>query len=194
MDFLSNHIVMNKKTLSIKFLCACGCLILSQVGNAQKYISKENHISFFSSAPLEDIEAHNYKSTSVFDIESGKIAFSVPIKSFDFEKSLMQEHFNENYLESGKYPKAKFVGTVSGYDDKVSGKQKVEAKGTMEIHGVNKEMTVSGELEFVSDGIIITTKFPITVADHKIKIPGVVAQNIAEIVEVNGTFNYKIHE
>jgi len=80
--------------------------------HAQKYFTRSGQISFFSSTSMEDIEAHNKTVTAIFDSQSGAIQFSVTMKSFQFEKALMQEHFNENYVESGKFPKATFKGVL----------------------------------------------------------------------------------
>ena len=113
---------------------------------SQKYISEQNKVSFFSEAPMENIEAHSYKSKSMFDTGSKEIVFSIPIRTFEFEKSLMQEHFNENYMESGKYPRARFKGQVEDFVMK-EGTQSVLAKGDLEIHGVTKPVSVGGEIE-----------------------------------------------
>ena len=86
-------------------------LILASTGLSQNYITKTGHIWFFSDAPLEDIEAHNYQVTSVLNAERGEMVFKVLMKGFQFEKALMQEHFNEKYVESDKYPESK--ATVS---------------------------------------------------------------------------------
>jgi polyisoprenoid-binding protein YceI len=159
----------------------------------QKYFSDQNHVSFFSEAPLENIEAHTYNARSIFDMETGKIAFTIPIRTFEFEKSLMQQHFNEKFMESGKYPRAKFTGVVEKYK-KDQGKQAVEAKGEIEIHGVTQEISVPGEMEINGNQIKITTKFPLKVADFEIKIPQVVSRNIAETVDVTLEFNYEPYE
>lgn len=158
-------------------------LVFHYGANAQKFISEKNHVSFYSKAPLEDIEAHTYKSKSILDTGSGEIICTIPINTFQFKKSLMQEHFNENYLESHKYPRAKFKGKVSGFE-KTSGKQKVTAQGTLEIHGVSKEVTIEGEMEYSPQEISIRSQFPVRLSDYKIKIPKLVVSNIAEVVEV----------
>ena len=93
-----------QKNLFFLLLATLFCLNLS----AQKFFTREGKISFYSDAPMEKIEAHNQQATSVIDIESGRMEFAVLIKAFQFEKALMQEHFNENYMESSKYPKATF--------------------------------------------------------------------------------------
>jgi polyisoprenoid-binding protein YceI len=156
----------------------------------QKYKSESSYISFFSDAPMEDIKAENPNSKSAIDLETGEIAFSVPIKSFTFEKSLMQEHFNENYLESEKYPNATFSGKLIGFDPSKVGWQPATAKGRMTIHGVENEITCDGRLNINGNDVQIEAIFPVQVADYKIKIPKVVFYNIAETVEVTVKISY----
>lgn len=158
---------------------------------AQRYKSTRSTVHFFSDAPVEDIEATNKDGQSAFDIGSGEIVFSVPIKSFVFEKSLMQEHFNENYLESDKYPKATFVGTITDYDSALKSWQNAKANGTMKIHGVERDLVAEGKLKIDENMLEINAKFSIKLEDYKIKIPKVVFYNIAEIVDVTVTFNYE---
>ncbi|MEK6478404.1 YceI family protein [Catalinimonas sp. 4WD22] len=160
---------------------------------AQKYRLSSSEVSFFSEAPMEDIEAHNTESRSIFDASTGDIAFVVPIKGFEFEKSLMQEHFNENYMESDKYPNAKFEGKLEGYE---AGKsvQQVTAKGQMTIHGVTHEIEIPGTVKNNSSGISMQASFPIKVADYDIKIPKIVFYNIAEEVEVSVNFQYQTND
>ena len=159
--------------------------------DAQKYKSDVSYVHFYSDAPMEDIEATNKDGQSVFDLESGEIVFSIPIKSFEFEKSLMQEHFNENYLESDKFPKATFVGKVEGYSKSSGEKQKAKASGVMTMHGVEQQILVEGDLTISDDVMEIQALFPIKLVDYKIKIPKVVFYNIAEVVEITVKFNYK---
>lgn len=158
---------------------------------AQRYRLVNSEISFFSSAPLEDIEAHNSKAQSIFDAKTGEIAFIIPIKGFQFAKSLMQEHFNENFMESDKYPTAKFEGELSGVYPEMIGKQKATAKGKLTIHGVTHEVEIPGEVNIRPDQITMNAKFPIKVADYNIEIPRVVFYNIAEEVEVTVNFTYE---
>lgn len=174
-----------RQSLIVLFLS----FFISQGAFAQKFISDKNHVSFYSKAPMEDIEAHSYKAKSIFDTATGEIVFTVPINTFEFHKSLMQEHFNEKYLESHKYPRAKFKGKVVGFKN-VSGKQTVTAEGPLEIHGVTKNISVEGEIEVTSGQITIRSSFPVRVADYDIKIPKLVVSNIAEIVDVKIEFIY----
>jgi hypothetical protein len=166
---------------------SCSCYLLQ----AQKFVSESSKVSFFSDAPMEDIEAHNDEGTSILIADNGQVAFSIPIRGFNFEKSLMQEHFNEKYLESDKYPNSTFKGRISGYNETVSGWQKATATGNLLIHGVTREVNVEGEINFANSGCILRAKFPVKLENYKIKIPKVVFYNIAEEVEVSVEFNYK---
>ena len=142
---------------------------------------------------MEDIKATNTKARSVFDSDNGEIAFTVPIKEFQFRKSLMQEHFNEKYLESDKYPKSTFTGKVTGFTKGVSN-DKVWAEGTLEIHGKKKQIKVPGKLNFNGNKVNIECKFIVKLEDYNIKIPSLMFQNIAEEVEVTLLFDYRVYE
>ena len=166
------------------------CALITNA-DAQKYKSTGSNVHFFSDAPMEDIEAENMESQSAFDLESGDIVFSVPIKAFTFQKSLMQEHFNENYLESDKYPKATFTGKILGYDADSNNWQSSNATGKMTIHGIDHDMSCEGKIKISDDKVEIEAQFPIKLADYKIKIPKVVFYNIAEVVDVTIKFQYE---
>lgn len=158
---------------------------------AQKFTTEKSSIVFFSDAALEDITATNSKAISIFDATKGEVAFSVPIKEFEFEKALMKEHFNEKYLESEKFPKATFQGVFEGFTLSQSGEQPVTAKGKLTIHGVTREVVIPGTLEFSAGKVVAKAKFIIKLEDYKVKIPQIVWQNIAEEVEVTIEFNYQ---
>jgi len=160
---------------------------------AQTYILEKGTVTFFSSAPLEDIKATNNNTRSVFDSDKGDIVFSIPIKEFQFKKSLMQEHFNEKYLESDKFPKSSFSGKVSGFT-KGTANGNVWAEGTLEIHGVKNQVKIPGTLNFSGDQVHIECKFVVKLEDYKIKIPSLLFQNIAEEVEVSLNYDYKLYE
>lgn len=164
--------------LCLAFLCA-----------GQKYKAESSRIHFFSDAPMEDIEAINTKSSSVFDLATGNIVFSVPMNQFQFDKSLMQQHFNENYLESDKYPKAIFLGkmNVTGLKE---GENSVLVSGEMDLHGVKKEIEVLGTMTKRGDKIAANAKFTILLKDYNIKIPKAVFYNIAEEITITIDFNY----
>src|SRR5687768_15186800 len=116
-------------------------LLSAQIAIGQKYFSKTGKISFYSDAPMEKIEAHNSTASTVLDLSTGSIEWAVLIQGFKFEKALMQEHFNENYMESSTYPKAKFKGkidNIASVNLKKDGDYNVNVSGQMEIHGITK--------------------------------------------------------
>ncbi|WP_353125062.1 YceI family protein [Parapedobacter pyrenivorans] len=155
-------------------------------------IDRASRISFFSEAPLEDISAVTQKATSALDTNTREIAFKVPIKSFEFRKQLMQEHFNENYMESAKFPYATFGGRIKEpLDWSQDGTYRVTVSGNLEIHGVKKFYTTDATIEVKGGLIAAHAKFNVKVADHGIKIPRIVVKNIAEIVDVEITSTYQ---
>lgn len=162
-------------------------IVFSSGAFAQKFLTKNGKISFFSKTPVENIEAHNKQVNSVLDIETGDFGFKVVMKSFEFEKALMQEHFNENYVESDVFPTAGFKGKITNLKDvnlSKSGSYKVTVEGDLTIHGVTKKVKESGTLEVKGDKIEGKSKFSVKPADYGIRIPGAVAKNIAESLEI----------
>ena len=156
-------------------------------GTAQLYKNKAEAttISFFSKAPLEDIDAVNKKATVVLKTTTNDIQFGVALLSFKFPKPLMEEHFNENYVESAKYPTSVFKGKINEtIDYKKDGENKVTVKGTLDLHGVIKEIEVPGTIIVKGNLIIVHSTFKIKVTDYKIKVPSMYVQNIAEEVDV----------
>ena len=176
---------MKKSVILVLMIFASGSLF------AQKYKSERSTVTFFSDATIEDIAATNEKSASIFDSATGEIVFLITIMDFQFEKSLMQEHFNEKYMESEKFPKATFKGKVSGFNKAANGVQNVSAQGILTIHGQSKEIDVNGTIENNGDRLVLNSKFMVELADFKIKIPQLLWQNIAERVEVTLDFTYK---
>ncbi|MBI1770358.1 MAG: YceI family protein [Bacteroidetes bacterium] len=158
---------------------------------AQKFSAEKTYIKFFSDATIEDIAAENTKASSIFNQETGDVVFSVPIKEFEFDKSLMKEHFNEKYMESEQYPKATFQGKISGYQTSTSGEQKATAAGKLTIHGVTQDVQIPGTMENIKGAWKMKAKFMVKLVDYKIKIPQLLWKNIAEEVEVTVEFNYK---
>jgi polyisoprenoid-binding protein YceI len=160
----------------------------SQLSFAQsKYFSKAGKISFYSKAPLEDIEAHNTKAVSVFDLSTGQIEFSVLIKGFEFEKAKMQEHFNENYLESDKYPKAVFTGTMNNFKEinlAKDGVYNVDVSGSLRLHGITKSQSAKAVITVKGGTVSAVSDFTIALADFNIKIPALVAEKISKTVRV----------
>lgn len=168
-------------------------LFASQISFAQKVVSIKSTTKFYSSATLEDITATTKKGKSVIDLSNGNIAFSIPIKSFEFDKSLMQEHFNEKYMESEKYPKASFSGTIEKWKNGQSIEEAL-AKGKLTIHGVTKEISAKGSVKFEKGKLIITTKFNVRLEDYDVEVPSLMFQKIAEVVEVTINYEYNTDE
>lgn len=162
--------------------------------SAQKFITKTGHISFFSEAPLENIEADNNQVTSILDAATGEMVFSLLMKGFQFEKALMQEHFNEKYVHSEKYPKSTFQGKITNFSEldlTKPGAYDVVVEGTLNLHGVSKTVESPGKIEVTeTGGINATASFNLTLADYEVEIPPVVKDNIAEVVEVKVEMNY----
>lgn len=155
------------------------------------YSSRNVSFSFYSSAPLEDIEAKTARGVSAINIKTKAVYFQVQVNTFQFKKKLMQEHFNENYLETGKYPYASFKGRIIDNTDMTKdGVYPVTVEGTLGIHGVDKIYKEKGTVTVSNGKLTVNAKFNVRVADHKIKIPSLVIKNIAEVVEVtvNGVY------
>lgn len=149
-------------------------LICSTVASAQQYLTREARLSFDAGSPLEDIEAFTESGSAVFDASSGKIGVQVLMTSFQFKRALMQEHFNENYVESEKFPKASFKGTYS--EGKVTGE--------LSIHGVTKEISVPATLREDNENFVLTTAFDIILAEYNVEIPIAVADKISKAASI----------
>ncbi|MEM6770079.1 MAG: YceI family protein [Bacteroidota bacterium] len=149
-------------------------------------ITKDGTTTFFSHSPIEDIEAINEKTTAAIDFGKGDVVVKMLIKHFTFENALMQEHFNENYMESEKFPAAIFKGKLAGetVDLTKDGEYTVEITGNLTIRGINKPLTTEATLVVKGKQVSATTKFIARPADFDIKIPTVVVKNIAEEIEV----------
>lgn len=151
--------------------------------DAQKYFTRDGYISFFSSTSVEDIKAINSKVSCVLDSESGAIELAALMKAFEFKKALMEEHFNENYVESATYPKAAFKGKIEKIEDidfTANGVHPVRVNGEMSIHGETNTVSAEGSLEVKDGNVIIKSEFYIVPEDYAIEIPGVVRDKIAK--------------
>lgn len=178
----------------MKHLMLLLLLLPVQWMTAQKYFSKTGKISFYSEASLEKIEAHNTSASTVIDISTGAIEWAVLIQGFKFEKSLMQEHFNENYMESAKYPKAKFKGQVdnlSAVQFAKDGTYTANVSGQLEMHGVTKPVTIPATVTVKGGVISAKAKFNVTLADYNITIPKLVADNVSKTVKIEVAADYQ---
>ncbi|MBC6990743.1 YceI family protein [Hymenobacter sp. BT491] len=162
-------------------------LPLARPDAASKYSTRTGMISFFSSTFIEDIEAHNNQVGALLDLTSGQVAFSVTMKAFQFKRTLMQEHFNENYIESDKFPRSTFAGKLLNFQPtqlNQPGPQEVQVEGDLTIHGVKRHIKVPGTLELKGNQLLAKSKFIVAPADYNIEIPALVRENIAKTVEV----------
>ena len=160
--------------------------------SAQKYFTKTGTIEFdatTSSSP-EKIEGTNRSATCVIDIKSGAIQFAVLMKGFAFERALMEEHFNENYVESNKFPKSEFKGKLKDLeqiDFSKDGTHTVKVKGDLTMHGQTKEVETTGKIVIQGGKISTNATFNVKLSDFEISIPGLVADKVAKIAKINVT-------
>ncbi|MBK9254884.1 MAG: YceI family protein [Saprospiraceae bacterium] len=161
-------------------------IFIAQI-SAQKYFTKTGNISFYSNTPMEKIEGHSKSASCVLDMSTGKMEFAVLVKGFQFEKALMQEHFNENYMESTKFPKAVFKGQIadhSSIDIAKNGKYNVKVAGQLTIHGVMKDITTDAVINVNNGKLESSATFNVDVADFGISIPSLVKDNIAKSIKI----------
>ena len=150
----------------------------------EKYYTPDARISFYSYAPLEDIEASSDHLKAALDGATGEIMFSVPIESFEFDKSLMQRHFNEQYMESGKFPDARFKGEILNWTGKINEETEFQFHGELTIHGVTRKISEKATITPDRSNLSAKSKFRIRLEDYSIKIPRIVIKNIAEEVDI----------
>jgi YceI-like domain len=168
--------------------------IMQGSSSAQVHFTKNGKISFFSSALLEDIKADNNQVISIINTITGEMQFSLLNNAFHFKKALMEEHFNDDYIESAKYPKSGFKGTISNLSSinfNSDGTYSVTVSGSLNIHGITKTIAVPGTITIVSGKISASAKFKIKPKDYNISIPASVKNNIAESIELTINCQYE---
>ena len=175
--------------MKIKLLFVFSLIFFSFITSAQvRFYTKNAKINFYSETPLEDIEANNNSSVSVLDTQNGSLQFWLLVKGFEFKNEEMQEHFNEDYMESDKFPKAEFKGTLinnSSVNYKKPGTYNVQVKGLLTIRGVTKEVQSNGTLKVNNDNIKANSTFTIALADYGIKIPKLMNDKIAKTIKIS---------
>ncbi len=183
-----------KKTIVLTFILSW---IVSFSGIAQsKYFTRNGKIIFNATSPSspEKIEATNDKATSMLDASTGQMEFAVLMKAFAFEKALMEEHFNENYAESDKFPKATFKGTIKNMSEVVltkDGSYTTKIAGKLTIHGVTKDVETTGTIVVKGNSITGKSDFKILLADYGIEVPNLVKDKVAKEASISVNLSYE---
>lgn len=172
-------------------------LCIAGTSSGQKYYTKSGQISFdaTSSSSPEKIEGVNRSAICVVDSKTGNLQLAVLMKGFAFERALMEEHFNENYVESTKYPKAEFKGEIkdiSKVDFTKDGTYTVKVKGQLSLHGVSNEVEAEGKIKVQGGKISAQTEFSVKLSDYKVSVPGLVADKVAKVAKINVTCSLEI--
>ena len=181
--------MLNNKNIKMKklILTFASILTISLVNLSAQTLYKATNatVSFFSKTPVEDIDGKSETATTLINLETKDIAFMIQNTSFKFPNKLMQEHFNEKYMESEKYPASSFRGNVlEDINLKIAGTYKVTVKGKLNIHGITQERTIAGTIVVKEGSIALESDFKVKNADHEIKIPSLVVAKIAEELDV----------
>ena len=161
---------------------------------SKEVIARQGQVSFFSYTSVENIEATNNQSLSIIDLSKKEIVVSMLLRAFTFKKALMEEHFNESYVESDIYPKAKFTGTILDFDTSVEGIQTKIIKGDFLFHGIEKEIEIKTKIEKVDGDYTLEGEFDVGIKDYNIKVPPLLAGNIAKVIKVTFRFEYQPYE
>lgn len=172
-----------KKFATLAIGCCAALLSFAQ----GKFYTKTGKISFYSSATMENIEAANKSVVCLLNSATGDLQFSLLMKGFEFKKALMQEHFNKNYVESDKYPKAEFKGQItnnSAINYAVNGSYNAIVKGKLTIHGVTKDIETSGTITVKDGKLTVASTFNVLVADYNITIPRIYKDNISKTIKI----------
>ena len=149
------------------------------------YIVEKGNVTFYSYAPIEDIKAESNQVNGLINTVTGEMAFIIPVRSFHFAKSLMEEHFNEKYLESEKFPQATFKGKINEKIDlAATGIFQMTSNGTLYIHGKEKQINEKGTLEISMDKITLTTELHVALEDYEIRKPKILFNNIADTIQI----------
>ncbi len=195
----NNEKIEIMKNLKFAFILFISLSVLTLNGQTPgKYISTKTHIKFFSTTPVEDIEAHNYATVSTIEPSSGKVIFSVPIQSFEFEKAMMQKHFNnEHFLESSMFPKSKLIATITNLEEidfTKNGEYKAEIDGNMTIKDKTNPINETGTVKVNGQILTINATFHITLADYGIAFDEseMVSTKIGKSVEITVTGEYEV--
>jgi polyisoprenoid-binding protein YceI len=168
-----------------KILFASIALLSAVVCQAQLFSTTTGKVSFFSKTPFENIEAESKTVLSVMNVTTNEIAIMITNTSFSFPNKLMEEHFNEKYVESEKFPKSSFKGKINeAVDLSKDGEYKVTVTGKLNIHGMEQDRTIIGAIIVKGGMIEMTANFKVKNVDHKIEIPTIITAKISEEIDV----------
>jgi len=171
-----------------KGIVSCCIILFTTTLIAQdKYFTKSGSIGFVSKGIIETITASHRSVTCVLDSKTGALQFAVLMKGFEFKKALMQEHFNENYVESDKFPKAEFRGDIVNNGEIAYTKDGVynaRVKGKLTIHGQTKDVETAGKITVKNGKLLLASTFEILMSDYDIDIPGPVKENMSNTVTI----------
>lgn len=173
------------------------CILVGGSGFSQdgeKIITRQGTVSFFSYTSVENIEADNNQVLSIIDLKEQKIAVQILLRAFVFKKALMEEHFNESYVESDIYPKLEFSGIIDDFDSTAPPVQTKMVKGTMNFHGVQKDVEIKTKIENTSGEYTLSGDFEVGISDYEIKVPPLLAPNIAKTIKIMFRFEYEPYE
>jgi hypothetical protein len=175
---------MKKISLTIiAFVTVCSVLEAQD-----KFYTKTGKIFFeCTKSPLEKIEAANKSSTCVLDTKTGRLQFAVLMRGFEFERALMQEHFNENYVESSKFPKSDFKGEISNNNEinyTKDGEYIAKVKGNLQLHGQTQDVDAIGKIIIKQGRVIANARFAILLSDYNIRIPSLVSDKLSNSVNI----------
>ncbi len=175
-------------------LFVCAFFMLSGLYSQEIFYTKSGTIIFDSSTPLETIYARNNQVTSFLNTTEGEINFAALMRSFKFKNALMEEHFNENFIESAQYPRAVFKGRILNWQNVELSKeeeQEVDVEGELTLHGVTKKINPKAVLHPKGDKIFGRCNFIVSAEDFDIRIPAVVRDKIAKEVKVMVEMSYE---
>jgi len=166
-------------------------LVIGFQSRAQLFNTTNGEVSIFSKTPMENIDAVNKSVSSIINTATNEVAVQMRITNFVFPNKLMQEHFNENYLESEKYPSATFKGKIKeNIDLTKAGTYVITASGSATIHGVTRPIELKGTIVSTGSSLTLTCQFDITLVDYKVRIPKIVFAKIAEVIKVSSKISY----
>jgi hypothetical protein len=169
----------------------CFILVTGRQVVSQNVIARQGRVAFFSYTPVENIKAENNQVLSIIDLSDGRIAVSMLMNAFVFEKALMREHFNESYVESDIYPEATFEGGIVDFDSQLEGERTRIINGNFTLRGVTKALEIKTKIDYIDGNYSLSGSFEAMVDDYEIKIPPLLAGNIAKVISVDFRFEYE---